>query len=616
MRTPLIAVTLVLCLLPAAVSAQVPRGPEFQVNTYTTQQQTAPFVASNAGGNFVVTWQSIQQDGDREGVFARGYDASGDPVGPAEFRLNSHTTGAQLDPSVAAAPDGSLAFFWNGHGPDGSGFDVYGRRFDFAGAPVGGDFRVNSHTTSYQHFSSVGVDAAGRLVVAWESAFQDGSERGVFGQRFEADGTPQGPEFGVNSFTTANQRAPAVGMAADGSFVVVWQSAGSLSGGQYAVFAQRFASGGSAVGPEFRVNVDTLVDQHAPAVASDADGNFVVVWQTSILSPGLGDVMARRFDASGYPLTSEFRVNTYTTSYQGSPALASDPAGNFVVAWEGVGPGDTSGVFARRFDLAGGATADFRVHSTTSGSQAQASVASDAQGNFVVAWQSMASGSHADIFARRFRPEWIFGDDFESGNLSAWSASATDGGDLIVSSAAALNFTSAGLLGTVDDTAALFVEDHTPDDELRYRVRFHLDPNGFDPGELENHRRTRVFTAFTEAPTRRVAAIVLRRLSGTYAIMGRARLDDNVQADTGFFTISDGPHVVEFDLKPASDADAEDGSFELRIDGVPQTVLTGLDNSLARVDLGRLGALSVKTGANGTIYWDEFESWRTAFPGP
>ena len=57
MRTPLVAVALLLCLLPAAVSAQVPRGPEFQVKTYTTQQQTAPFVASDAGGNFVVTWR-------------------------------------------------------------------------------------------------------------------------------------------------------------------------------------------------------------------------------------------------------------------------------------------------------------------------------------------------------------------------------------------------------------------------------------------------------------------------------------------------------------------------------------------------------------------------------
>ena len=515
-----------------------------------------------------------------------------------------------MDPSVAAAPDGSLAFFWNGHGPDGSGFDVYGRRFDFAGAPLSGDFRVNSHTTSCQHFSSVGVDAAGRLVVAWESAFQDGGERGVFGQRFEADGTPQGSEFGVNSFTTANQRAPALAMAADGSFVVVWQSAGPLSGGHYAVFAQRFASGGSAVGPEFRVNVDTLVDQHAPAVASDADGNFVVVWQTSILSPGLGDVVAR---VRRFRLPADLRVPRQHVldvvpgiSGRGVRSGRELPRG-----LGGRGPGRHVGRVrpavrprGRRHGRFQGPLDHVRLASPSKRGLRRAG---ELRGGLAVDGQRQP--------CRHLRPPLPARMDLRGrlrvGNLSAWSASGTDGGDLDVSSDAALNSTPAGLRGLVDGTAALHVQDDTPDDEDRYRVRFHLDPNGFDPGEAQDRRRVRVFIAFTEAPTRRVVALVLQRLGGAYSLMGRVRLDDETRASTGFFAISDAPHLVEFDLKPASDAAAEDGSFELRIDGLTQTVLTGLDNSLAQVDLARLGALSVKTGANGTIYWDEFESWRT-----
>jgi hypothetical protein len=34
------------------------------------------------------------------------------------------------------------------------------------------------------------------------------------------------------------------------------------------------------------------------------------------------------------------------------------------------------------------------------------------------------------------------------------------------------------------------------------------------------------------------------------------------------------------------------------------------------VDFVRLGALSVKTAASGTLYWDEFESRRASFIGP
>jgi hypothetical protein len=112
-----------------------------------------------------------------------------------------------------------------------------------------------------------------------------------------------------------------------------------------------------------------------------------------------------------------------------------------------------------------------------------------------------------------------------------------------------------------------------------------------------------------------VAAVVLRRLGGNYAVMGRARQDDNSQADTGFFPISDGPHAFEIDLVRASDTEALDGTFELFIDGVSMIQLTGLDNSLAEVDFTRMGALSVKTGASGTMYWDEFESRRGTYIG-
>ena len=43
--------------------------------------------------------------------------------------------------------------------------------------------------------------------------------------------------------------------------------------------------------------------------------------------------------------------------------------------------------------------------------------------------------------------------------------------------------------------------------------------------------------------------------------------------------------------------------------------LTGLDNSLAEVDFARLGALSVKTGAGGTLFFDDFESRRQSYVG-
>ena len=169
----------------------------------------------------------------------------------------------------------------------------------------------------------------------------------------------------------------------------------------------------------------------------------------------------------------------------------------------------------------------------------------------------------------------------------------------------------------MDDTTGRYVEDQTPDQEGRYRARFYFDTNGFDPGEAGDRRRIRLFIAFEERPRlRRLFTVVLRRLNGDYAWPGRARLDDDSQQDTGFFPITDGEHFVEVDWKRASGLGAQDGAFEMWIDGTSVYATTILDSSISGVDLVRLGALTLKPGANGTIYLDEFDSRRSLYIGP
>jgi hypothetical protein len=134
---------------------------------------------------------------------------------------------------------GNFVVAWTSAGQDGSTLGVFGQQFALNGAPVGGEFRVNTYTTSYQHRPAVATDGASNFVVTWSSYSQDGFDEGVFGQRYVSTGTPLGPEFRVNTYTTYAQTRPSVAADTVGNFVVVWDTQ-VQDGSGLGVFGQRY----------------------------------------------------------------------------------------------------------------------------------------------------------------------------------------------------------------------------------------------------------------------------------------------------------------------------------------------------------------------------------------
>src|SRR5439155_26243887 len=99
-------------------SSGVPLGPEFRVNTYTTDLQSNPSVAADSAGNFVVAWMSSGgYGGPPADVFGQRYASDCTPLGP-EFRINTFTTGGQNRPAVATAAAGNFGVVGDGHGQD------------------------------------------------------------------------------------------------------------------------------------------------------------------------------------------------------------------------------------------------------------------------------------------------------------------------------------------------------------------------------------------------------------------------------------------------------------------------------------------------------------------
>jgi len=235
---PLFLPAILACVLRSSPAAGQAGGLEFRVNTYTTDRQQRPRIATDPGGNFVVVWESRYQDGSYYGVFGQRYSLAGLPLGP-EFRVNTYTTNRQAYPSVASDSGGNFVVVWQSLTQDGSTYGVFGQRYVSTGAPLGAEFRVNSFTGNDQGAPSVTSDSGGAFVVAWESSYQDGSSDGVFGRRYDSMGAPLGGDFQVNSYTTGVQRYPSVTSDSNGHFVVVWRST-LQDGSSYGVFGQRF----------------------------------------------------------------------------------------------------------------------------------------------------------------------------------------------------------------------------------------------------------------------------------------------------------------------------------------------------------------------------------------
>jgi len=385
---------ILLLAVPRVAGAQGgdPVGPEFRANAYTTGSQLIPAVAADPSGNFIVLWQGAGPDD--VGIWGQRFAGSGGAVGQ-EFRANTSTTGSQFEPSVATDSAGNFVVVWTRY--FAGQFDVFGRRFASDGAPLGPQFRVNTFT-AHEMMPDVAMDPAGNFVVVWGSAGPD-----VFGQRFASSGVPVGPEFRVNTSTTDGQGEPKVTADSAGNFVVAWTSTGGYLG-PAEIVGQRFASDGTPAGPEFRVNTYTTYLQRRPDIAADPSGNFVVIWDGGRIDDPSG-VFGQRFASSGPPLGSEFRVNSATTDLQVAASVAADSAGNFVVAWlttEGSGgvPGD---IFGQRFAADGTPLGpEFRVNTYT-GHEYTASVAADAAGNFVVVWDGLRVDDPTwGIFGQRY----------------------------------------------------------------------------------------------------------------------------------------------------------------------------------------------------------------------
>ncbi|NOR15930.1 MAG: hypothetical protein GQ544_09505 [Candidatus Aminicenantes bacterium] len=214
-------------------------GSEFQVNTTTWALQMIPDIAMDPKGNFAIVWEASEQEGMAMDVFAQVFTKYGQANGP-EFRVNTHTVDYQVKPAICMDKKGNFIITWESYDQDEQyTYGVYAQRFNKTGKALGKEFRVNTFTDSQQNYSAIAINTKGIFVITWVSSRQHGYTTGIYAQKFNKSGKTLGSEIQVSTLIKFDQWRPAVAIDGKGNFVITWDSR-DQDGTKSGIFAKMF----------------------------------------------------------------------------------------------------------------------------------------------------------------------------------------------------------------------------------------------------------------------------------------------------------------------------------------------------------------------------------------
>lgn len=398
-----------------------PEGSNFIINDISNSVISyTPHIISNETDRFLATWIDKRGYNRNQFVYAQLFDIDGTPLGD-NFRIDEDQKNESVRHWMATDPDGNFVIAWSDIGRD---IDViYCRRFTNDGLPTGDVFHLNSSCQRLDTNMFFTIDENGTNVMAWVEHLEYIAEGkyicDVFAQRFESDGTASGEAFHVNDTTGIIGGNPSVVMAVDESsnLTILWvdwrnQSPGFMHAD---IFAQRYASDGSIIGSNFKVNDEAnMTNQYQSSIAVDDNGNFVVVWldvcgRDSTTYYDYYNIIAQFYSKEGIPQGNNIKINEGKSVLYGKPSVGMDGRGNAVVAWEDTRNAQVHGrnwnvdIYMQRLSKCGQLVgSNVRVNDDDGeASQGNCDLDMNLSGDFIIVWSDYRN-DRRDIYAQYF----------------------------------------------------------------------------------------------------------------------------------------------------------------------------------------------------------------------
>ncbi|MBI9038752.1 MAG: T9SS type A sorting domain-containing protein [Bacteroidales bacterium] len=348
----------------------------FKVNDdIGSENQGNPSIAKDDNDNFIIAWidnrNGFGNSYNYGSIYAQRFSSDGTALG-SNILANYDSTESLLHftTSIAVDAEGNFVIVWDAC-ISGDPSNIFAQRFSSDGTPLGENFLVNNNGRYLNYCPVVACKKNGDFIIVWgdsddgsknKYAFRDlddenilesnssktkkGTEPDIFAQQYLSDGTPLAGNFKVNDdIGNTDQVYPDIAVDTNGNFIIIWQDNRNVD---WDLYIQRFLSDGTPVGSNLKL-IDSLACSYNahPSISTDADGNFIIVWNDK--RNGNYDIFAQRYLFDGTPIGNNFRVNDdNSNNSQSYPNISVNEFGNFIIAWNDLRNGYKD-VYAQRY---------------------------------------------------------------------------------------------------------------------------------------------------------------------------------------------------------------------------------------------------------------------------
>ena len=260
-------------------SIGIKRGAESKVNENNTYIDRQSYVCGLSNGGYVISWEAYLSDGSGFGVLGQMFNKDGEKIGISNFQVNTYTEDNQVGNADCGLADGGFVICWYSEDQDQSPYSTFGQIYNSDGTKRGNEFKINEYSQGCQWYADIYGRPDGGFVVCWSSRENRSNDSDIYAKMYDNEGQTFKNEFQVNTQTIGDQWGPSICGLADGGFVICWSRDGQ-DGSENDIFAQIYDDFGNKLGKEFQVNTYVIDQQSWPSVSGLADGGFVICWNS------------------------------------------------------------------------------------------------------------------------------------------------------------------------------------------------------------------------------------------------------------------------------------------------------------------------------------------------